>query len=133
MEPDRRLFLQTAAACAAATIIQPAHAAAAAASPLVLGNDLVVSALLSRPGAPVEKFIAMAERGEAQLIVFDLSLLCAMSSVRPKDHVDYVRFARLLQFAELRPSLSRGPHGLTPPTAEEINHWRELALGGERK
>lgn len=131
MEPDRRLFLQTAAACAAATMIQPAHAAAA--SPLVLGNDLVVSALLSRPGAPVEKFIAMAERGEAQLVVFDLSLLCAMSSVRPKDHVDYVRFARLLQFAEIRPSLSRGPHGLTPPTVEEINHWRELALGSGHK
>ena len=131
MEPDRRVFLQAAAACAAATVVQPAHAAAA--SPLVLGNDLVVSALLSRPGAPVEKFIAMAARGEVQLAVFDLSLLCAMSSVRPKDRVDYSRFARLLQFSEIRPSLSRGPHGLTPPTPEEVNHWRELALGGERK
>lgn len=75
----------------------------------------------------------MAERGEVQLVVFDLSLMCAVSSVRPKDHVDYTRFARLLQFAEIRPSLSRGARGLTPPTVEEINHWRELALGGGQK
>jgi hypothetical protein len=98
-------------------------------SPTVLGNDLVVAALLAKPGAPIDRVIAMGERGEARLVVFDLSLLCAIASVRPHDRVDYDRFARLLQFAEIRPSLSRGPHGLTAPTKDEIAHWRSVALG----
>ena len=128
MKLRRRQFLQAAAATAAATML-PRGEARAAAAPVALGNDLVVAALIAKPGHGIDGLIAKAERGELKLVVFDLSLLCAVSAVKPKDKVDWKRFARLLQFAEIQPSLSRGPHGLPPPDAEEIAHWRDVVFG----
>jgi len=115
-------------ACVAVGALAPARAEGAG-SPMVLGNDLVLAALIGKRSAGVEKIIGMAERGEVQLVVFDLSLFCAFSSVRPSDRVDYPRFAKLLRVAEIRPSLSRGPHGLEPPSAAEITHWRNVVFG----
>jgi len=63
-------------------------------------------------------------------VLLDLALFCAMSSVRPDDRVDHARFARLLRHASFAASGSRAqgaPFDL--PSAEEIEHWRAVALG----
>lgn len=100
------------------------------AAPTVLGIDMVLMALIGPPGAPVERFIDMAAKGEMTPVILDLALHSAMSSIQPGDKVDHARFARLLQCAELRASMSRPEGGaFEPPAPEAIAHWRDVALG----
>src|SRR5262245_21422857 len=103
------------------------------ASPVMLAIDVVLSALIGPPDSPADFVIARAEAGEWKPVVLDLALFCAMSSVRAGDQVDHARFARLLRHAELAPSLSRAADGtFSPPSAAEIEHWRDVALRRER-
>ena len=103
------------------------------ASPVMLAIDVVLGALIGPPDTAAEMVIARAEAGEWKPVVLDLALFCAMASVRPDDPVDHARFARLLRYAELAPSLGRQPDGtFSPPSAEEIEHWRDVALGRDR-
>jgi len=98
-------------------------------NPVVLGIDLVLGALIGPPGCAAESIIERAEAGEWSPVVLDLALFCAMSSVRPGDTIDHVRFARLLRHAQPMASGSREPN--TPfdlPTPEEIEHWRDVVF-----
>ncbi|MCA9713551.1 MAG: hypothetical protein H6713_12855 [Myxococcales bacterium] len=100
------------------------------ASPITLAIDLVLGALIGPPGHPIETILARAEAGEWTPVLLDLALYCAMASVRPEDTVDHARFARLLRYAQPAASRSREPGGaFTPPTLEEIEHWRAVVLG----
>jgi hypothetical protein len=104
----------------------------AMASPVMLGIDIVVGALIGPPGCAAETVLARAESGEWTPVILDLALFCAMSSVRPGDRVDHARFARLLRHAALSASSSREPGtAFDPPSPEEIEHWRDVALGRE--
>jgi hypothetical protein len=87
--------------------------------------DLVLSALIGPEGAPIERFIAAAERGEHTLEILELALYCAWCSVKPEDHVNFPRFAKLLQIGQIVPS----PKPFDPPTEEEIAHWRDVVFG----
>jgi hypothetical protein len=103
------------------------------ASPVALAIDIVLGALIGPPDTAAEMVIARAEAGEWTPVLFDLALFCAMSSVRPGDTVDYVRFARLLRHAQLAASLSRAEGGsFTPPSVEEIEHWRDVVFRRDR-
>ena len=100
------------------------------ASPVMLAIDVVLAALIGPPESVADLIIARAEAGEWQPIVLDLALFCAMASVRPGDRVDHARFARLLRYAQLAPSLGREADGVfAPPSEVEIDHWRAVALG----
>ena len=102
------------------------------ASPVMLAIDVVLAALIGPPESVADLIIARAEAGEWQPVVLDLALFCAMSSVRAGDRVDYERFARLLRYAQLAPSLGREADGtFAPPSDAEIEHWRAVALGRE--
>lgn len=103
------------------------------ASPVVLAIDIVLGALIGPPGAAAERVIARAEAGEWTPVILDLALFCAMSSVRPGDQVDHARFARLLRHAQLSASRSReAGTAFAPPALEDIEHWRNVALGLEQ-
>jgi hypothetical protein len=100
------------------------------ASPVMLAIDVVLGALIGPPGTAAEMVIARAEAGEWQPVLLDLALFCAMSSVRPGDRIDHARFARLLRHAQLAASAGREPSGsFAPPSAEEIEHWRDVVFG----
>jgi hypothetical protein len=99
-------------------------------SPVMLAVDVVLSALIGPPDCAAEMVLARAEAGEWQPVLLDLALYCAMSSVRPDDRVDHARFAQLLRHAHFAASGSRAPDApFDPPTIEEIEHWRAVALG----
>jgi hypothetical protein len=101
-------------------------------SPVVLGIDLVLGALIGPPGCPAEKLIERAEAGEWSPIVIDLALFCAMASVRPGDVIDHARFARLLRLAMPMASGSREPYSaFARPGDAEIEHWRDVVFGRE--
>lgn len=98
-------------------------------SPVVLGIDLVLGALIGPPGCPAEKLIERVERGEWSPVVIDLALFCAMSSVRPGDVIDHARFARLLRHAMPMASGAREPYtAFAPPSDAEIEHWRDVVF-----
>ena len=102
------------------------------ASPVMLAIDVVLAALIGPPHSVADVIIARAEAGEWQPVVLDLALFCAMASVREGDRVDHARFARLLRYAQLAPSLGRSEDGtFEPPSEAEIEHWRAVALGLE--
>jgi hypothetical protein len=99
-------------------------------SPVVLGIDLVLGALIGPAGCPAERLIERVERGEWSPVVLDLALFCAMASVRPGDVIDHARFARLLRYAMPMASGSRAPHApFEPPSLDEIEHWRDVVFG----
>jgi hypothetical protein len=99
----------------------------------MLAIDVVLGALIGPPGTAAEMVIARAEAGEWQPVLLDLALFCAMSSVRPNDEVDHARFARLLRHVQFAASGSREPGApFDPPSLEEIEHWRDVALGRQR-
>jgi len=99
------------------------------ASPVMLAIDVVLGALIG-PGTAAEIVIARAEAGEWQPVVLDLALYCALASVRPGDDVNHERLARLLRHARLDTSMSREPGApFAAPSAAEIEHWRDVALG----
>ena len=103
------------------------------ASPIMLAIDVVLGALIGPPGTAAEMVIARAEAGEWQPVLLDLALFCAMSSVRPGDHVDHARFARLLRHAQPAASGARNPSGsFDPPSTEEIEHWRDVVFGRDQ-
>ncbi len=98
-------------------------------SPVVLGIDLVLGALIGPPGCPAERIIEGAERGEWSPVVIDLALFCAMASVRSGDVIDHARFARLLRHAMPMASSSRAPYApFDPPSEAEIEHWRDVVF-----
>jgi hypothetical protein len=102
------------------------------ASPIMLGIDIVLGALIGPPGCPAEMVIERAESGEWTPVILDLALFCAMSSVRPDDRVDHARFARLLRQTTMSASGSREPGtAFDPPSPEEIEHWRDVVFGRE--
>lgn len=99
------------------------------ASPVMMAIDIVLGAMIGPPGCAAEMVIERAEAGEWTPVILDLALFCALSSVRPEDRVDHARLARLLRHAELAPTLSRDAGtSLEPPSVEEIEHWRAVAL-----
>ena len=103
-------------------------------SPVMLGIDLVLGALIGPPGCPAEKLIERVEAGEWSPVVIDLALFCAMASVRPGDVIDHVRFARLLRHAMPMASGSREPHtAFAVPSDGEIEHWRDVVFGRDRE
>jgi hypothetical protein len=96
----------------------------------MLAIDIVLAALIGPPGCPAEGVIARAETGEWTPVLLDLAVFCAMSSVQPGDRVDHARFARLLRHAQVAASNSReAGTSFAPPSPEEIEHWRDVALG----
>ena len=96
----------------------------------MLAIDVVLSALIGPPDCAAEMVLARAEAGEWQPVLLDLALYCAMASVRPEDRVDHARFARLLRHVQFAASGSRAPDApFDPPSTEEIEHWRDVALG----
>jgi len=102
----------------------------AMAQPVMLAIDVVLGALIGPPGGAADSVIARAEAGEWTPVLLDLALFCAMTSVRPGDRVDHARFARLLRVAQLAASGGRTADGtFAAPSAEEIEHWRAVALG----
>ena len=102
-------------------------------SPVVLGIDLVLGALIGPPGCPAERLLERVEAGEFSPVVIDLALYCAMSSVRPGDTVDHARFARLLRHAQPMASGSREPYtAFAVPSEAEIEHWRDVVFGRVR-
>jgi len=104
------------------------------ASPIMLAIDVVLGALIGPPGTAAEMVIARAEAGEWTPVLLDLALFCAMSSVRPDDAVDHVRFARLLRHAQFAASGSRAEGtAFEPPSAEEIEHWRDVVFGRDHE
>ena len=99
-------------------------------SPVILGIDLVLGALIGPPGCPAERLIERIEAGELSPVVIDLALFCAMSSVKPGDSIDHVRFARLLRHAQPMASHAREPYAaFARPSEEEIEHWRDVVFG----
>jgi hypothetical protein len=79
----------------------------------MLAIDVVLGALIGPPNSAADMIIARAEAGEWQPVV-----------------LDHARFARLLRYAQLAPSLGRAADGvLSPPSEAEIEHWRNVALG----
>ncbi len=102
-------------------------------SPVMLAIDVVLGALIGPPGTAAEMVIARAESGEWTPVLLDLALFCAMSSVRPEDTVDHARFARLLRHVQFAASSSRDEGApFSPPSSEEIEHWRDVALGRDQ-
>ena len=100
------------------------------ASPVMLAIDVVLGALIGPPDTAADMVIARAEAGEWTPVLLDLALFCAMASVRPEDQVDHARFARLLRHAQFAASGSReAGTAFAPPSIEEIEHWRDVALG----
>ena len=98
--------------------------------PNVLAIDLVLAALIGPPDHPVARLIDQLDAGEYTPILIDLALFCAMSSVKPGDVIDHVRFARLLRRAQPLASYSREPGtAFDPPSTEEIEHWRDVVFG----
>lgn len=87
--------------------------------------DVVLAALIGPENPTVERFISAAERGEQELAILELSLYCALCSLRSDDRLNLPFFTRLLRFSKIVPS----PKPFDPPTEEEIAHWREVALG----
>lgn len=101
--------------------------------PIVLAIDLVLAALIGPPTHPIARIIDQCDAGEYTPILIDLALFCAMSSVQPGDEIDHVRFARLLRHAQPLASHSREPGtAFDPPSAEEIEHWRDVVFGHDR-
>jgi hypothetical protein len=99
----------------------------------MLAIDVVLGALIGPPDSAAEMVIARAEVGEWQPVLLDLALFCAIASVRPDDKVDHARFARLLRHASFAASGSRAAGApFDPPSLEEIEHWRDVALGRQR-
>jgi hypothetical protein len=99
-------------------------------SPVMLAIDVVLSALIGPTDSAADRVLARVEAGEWQPVLLDLALFCAMSSVRPDDRVDHARFARLLRHVQFAASGSRAPDApFDPPAIEEIEHWRDVALG----
>jgi hypothetical protein len=104
------------------------------ASPVMLAIDVVLGALIGPSGCAAEMVIERAESGEWTPVLLDLALFCAMSSVRPEDRVDHARFARLLRHASFAASGSReGGTAFEPPSSDEIEHWRNVALGRDQE
>lgn len=95
----------------------------------ILGNDLVVAALIGPPGHPVEDIIARAAQGELTPVVLDASLYWALSTAEPGDIVQLPRFAELLRYAHILPSeRDANGAGLTPPDEDEKRHWRDVVF-----
>jgi len=89
--------------------------------------DMVLAALIGRQGAAIEKFMAEAEAGKQELMVFELALFCAVCSVQNNDHPDMARFARFLRCVTIVPS----PKPFDWPGADEVAHWRDVVLGSD--
>jgi len=89
--------------------------------------DLVLAALIGDTGI-ADAIIARAERGEDELVTLELALYYTFCSVRNEDKVNLERFARLLRHLSIAPS----PKPFEPPTAEDVEHWRAVALGREQ-
>ena len=99
------------------------------AAPVMMAIDIVLGAMIGPPGCAAEMVIERAEAGEWTPVILDLALYCALSSLRPGDTVDHARLARLLRHAELAPTMSRDAGTpLEPPSLDEIEHWRSIAL-----
>jgi len=100
---------------------------------VVLAIDLVLGALIGPPGCLSEQFLEQCEHGEYAPFVTDLALFCAMSSVRAGDTIDHARFARLLRVTHPMASGGRADDGgFSPPSIEEIEHWRDVVFGRDR-
>lgn len=103
------------------------------ANAVMFANDVVLSALIGPPGAPVEEFLARAARGEVTPVVIDASLYWTWCAVQPDDRIDLARFAELLRYARIVPLHNGGEartgHGWNPPTEDEKSHWRNVVFG----
>jgi hypothetical protein len=89
--------------------------------------DLILAALIGPAGAPVERLIAEAERGQHDLEMLEIALYYSFCSLQAQDRLDHRRFVKLLRCARVVP----GPESsrpLEPPLAEEIARWRDAAL-----
>lgn len=95
----------------------------------MLAIDIVLGALIGRPGGAADATLARIEAGEWTPVILDLAIYCAMSSVRPGDTVDHARFARLLRHAVFMPASGRRQGTpFDPPSPAEIERWRQVVL-----
>jgi len=99
----------------------------------MLAIDIVLAALIGPPGCAADMVLERSEAGEWSPVILDLAIFCAMMSVRPEERVDHARFARLLRHATFAASHGRAEgEPFAPPSPEEIEHWRDVALGRQR-
>lgn len=107
------------------------------ANAVVFANDVVLSALIGPPGAPVEGFLERAARGEVTPVVIDASLYWTWCAVQPEDTIDLARFGNLLRYARIIPTTyadeARTGHGWTPPTEHEKAHWRDVVFDRQQE
>lgn len=110
--------------------LPPPSPPALPANAALLGNDLVLAAMIAPLGHPIEGIIAQAARGEVTPVVGDGSLYWTLCAVLPSDTFQAARLAELLRYAQIIPLTRAGPEPWTPPAAEETEHWRSVVFGG---
>jgi hypothetical protein len=109
-----------------APLAEPALPANAA----MLGNDLVLAAMIAPAGHPIESVIAQAARGDLTPIICDASLYWTLCAVQASDRFQTARLAELLRYARIRPidrAASDG-RGWIPPSSDETEHWRSVVF-----
>jgi hypothetical protein len=98
----------------------------------MLAIDAVLAALIGSTPNSMDVLIRKAAKGEITLIVEQLALYCALSSVREEDSLNIKRFADLLKYARIQQDVpedlgSMDRESWTPSDAE-IENWRRCAL-----
>ncbi|KIG12103.1 hypothetical protein DB30_02048 [Enhygromyxa salina] len=96
----------------------------------MLGNDMVLAAMIAPAGHPIESVIAQAARGEFTPVIADASLYWTLCAVRASDQFQTARLAELLRYARITPieRATSDQHGWTPPSSDETEHWRSVVF-----
>lgn len=96
----------------------------------MLGNDLVLAAMIAPAGHPIESLIAQAARGDFTPIIGDASLYWTLCAVQASDRFQTARLAELLRYARITPidrAASDG-RGWLPPSSDETENWRSVVF-----
>jgi hypothetical protein len=94
----------------------------------MLGNDMVLAAMIGEPGHPIESVIAQAARGELTPMIGDASLYWTLCAVQASDTFQAARLAELLRYARIVPidRAAGDGRGWLPPGRDEVEHWRAV-------
>jgi hypothetical protein len=104
----------------------PLRQAPAGAEPVWLMADAVLACLIAPRGHSIDtELIEPALAGKILPVIVDRALYCAKHALRPEDTIDVDRWTQLLRVAEFE-KFDRSAY--SEPAAQEIEHWRELAL-----